>query len=166
MLRVKNEKQTNKQQQHNKDSVTQSSRVNLTQCCCVTKIFNTWSVILASVQSNLKRKKQLLHLISLVLLQLKGNPGKHLPIKENRWITNHTFSTQNFSCLEKIRHPAYFKQFFMHHAFNKENFKTHHTLPFYKIHASHINFGLNHASLVNPLPISYTNSSYIRMYYS
>ena len=57
MLRVKNEKQTNKQQQHNKDSVTQSSRVNLTQCCCVTKIFNTWSVILASVQSNLKRKK-------------------------------------------------------------------------------------------------------------
>ena len=44
----------------------------------------------------------------------------------------------------------------MHHAFNKENFKTHHTLPFYKIHASHINFGLNHASLVNPLPISYT----------
>ena len=50
----------------------------------------------------------------------------------------------------------YFKQYFMHHAFNKENFKTHHTLPFYKIHASHINFGLNHASLVNPLPISYT----------
>ena len=45
----------------------------------------------------------------------------------------------------------------MHHAFNKENIKTHHTLPFYKIHASHINFGpnYNHASLVNPLPISY-----------
>ena len=96
MLRVINEKQTNKQQQHNKDSVTQSSRVNLTQCCCVTKIFNTWSVILASVQSNLKRKKQLLHLISSVLLQLKGNPGKHLLIKENRWITNYKFSTQNF----------------------------------------------------------------------
>ena len=44
----------------------------------------------------------------------------------------------------------------MHHAFNKENFKSHHILPFYKIHASHINFGPNHASLVNPLPISYT----------
>ena len=205
MLRVKNEKQTNKQQQHNKDSVTQSSRVNVwsvinvknkclimistisvmtlryaivllqcdvficclvlvlwhyaitfdyfafamcwfvtvpwrsaiilcyfchcilvflnfdirnssfavvichfhsvrfimvfcQQCCCVTKIFNTWIVILASVQSNLKRKKQLLHLISLVLLQLKGNPGKHLLIKENRWITNYKFSTQNFFC--------------------------------------------------------------------
>ena len=57
MLRVKNEKQTNRQQQHNKDSVTQSSRVNLTQCCYGTEIFNTWIVILASVQSNLKRKK-------------------------------------------------------------------------------------------------------------
>ena len=28
-----------------------------------------------------------------------------------------------------------------------------HTLSFYKIHASHINFELNHASLVNPLPL-------------
>ncbi|XP_066022829.1 FK506-binding protein 4-like isoform X1 [Pocillopora verrucosa] len=36
-------------------------------------------------QSNPKgKKKQLLHLISLVLLQLKGNPGKHLLMKENR----------------------------------------------------------------------------------
>ena len=79
VLRVENKKQTNKQQQNNKDNVTQPSRVNLMQHCCKTKIFNTWIVILASVQSNLKRKKQLLHLISLVLLQLKGNPGKHLP---------------------------------------------------------------------------------------
>ena len=79
MIKVKNEKQTNRQQQHNKDSVTQSSRVNLTQWCCGTEIFNTWIVILASVQSNLKRKKKLLLLISLILLQLKGNPGKHLP---------------------------------------------------------------------------------------
>ncbi|RMX54357.1 hypothetical protein pdam_00018407, partial [Pocillopora damicornis] len=31
-----------------------------------------------------KEKKKLLHLISLVLLQLKGNPGKHLLMKENR----------------------------------------------------------------------------------
>ena len=44
----------------------------------------------------------------------------------------------------------------MHHAFNMENFKPHHTLPFYKIHASHVNFGLHHAFLVNPLPICYT----------
>ena len=73
VLRVENKKQTNK------DSVTQPSRVNLMQHCFKTKMFNTWIVILASVQSNLKRKKQLLHLISLVLLQLKGNPGKHLP---------------------------------------------------------------------------------------
>ena len=79
VLRVENKKQTNKQQQNNKDSVTEPSRVNLMQHCCRTKMFNTWIVILASVQSNLKRKKQLLHLISLVLLQLKGNPGKHLP---------------------------------------------------------------------------------------
>ena len=79
VLRVENKKQTNKQQQNNKDNVTQPSRVNLTQHCCRTKMFNKWIVILASVQSNLKRKKQLLHLISLVLLQLKGNPGKHLP---------------------------------------------------------------------------------------
>ena len=79
VLRVENKNQTNKQQQNNKDSVTQPSRVNLMQHCCRTKMFNTWIVILASVQSNLKRKKQLLHLISLVLLQLKGNPGKHLP---------------------------------------------------------------------------------------
>ncbi|CAH3168190.1 unnamed protein product [Pocillopora meandrina] len=42
-------------------------------------MFNTWIVILASVQPNLKRKKKLLLLISLILLQLKGNPGKHLP---------------------------------------------------------------------------------------
>ena len=77
MLRVEN-KQT-KKQQNNKDNVTQPSRVNLTQHCCRTKMFNTWIVILASVQSNLKREKQLLLLISLVLLQLKGNPGKHLP---------------------------------------------------------------------------------------
>ena len=77
-------KQTSKQQQNDKDSVTQPSRVHLTQHCCVTEIFNTWIVILSSVQSNLKRKKQLLHLISLVLLQLKGNPEKHLPTRENR----------------------------------------------------------------------------------
>ena len=57
VLRIKNEKQTNKQQQLNKDSVTQSARVNLTQCCCGNEMFNTWIVILASVQSNLKRKK-------------------------------------------------------------------------------------------------------------
>ena len=57
VLRVENKKQTNKQQQNNKDSVTQPSRVNLTLRCCRTKIFNTWIVILASVQSNLKRKK-------------------------------------------------------------------------------------------------------------
>ena len=44
----------------------------------------------------------------------------------------------------------------MRHAFNKENFKPHHTLPFYKIHASHVNFGLHHAFLVKPLPICYT----------
>ena len=84
MLRVKNEKQTNDSNVIKTVSCAQSSRVNLTQRCYVTKIFNTWSVILASVQSNLKRKKQLLHLISLVLLELKGNPGKHLLIKENR----------------------------------------------------------------------------------
>ena len=56
VLRVENKKQTNKQLQNNKDSVTQPSRVNLTQYCCGTKIFNTWIVILASVQSSLKRK--------------------------------------------------------------------------------------------------------------
>ena len=49
------------------------------QHCFRTKMFNTWIVILASLQSNLKRKEQLLLLISLVLLQLKGNSGKHLP---------------------------------------------------------------------------------------
>ena len=79
VLRVENKKQTNKQQQNNKDSVTQLSRVNLMQHCCRTKMFNRWIVILASVQSNLKRKRQLLFLISLALLQLKGNPGNHLP---------------------------------------------------------------------------------------
>ena len=81
MLRVENKqtnKQTNKKQQNNKDNVTQPSRVNLTQHCCRTKMFNTWIVIPSSVQSNLKREKQLLLLISLVLLQLKGNLGKHL----------------------------------------------------------------------------------------
>ena len=78
VFRVENEKQTN-QKNNSKIIKTVSSKVNLIQCCCVTEIFNTWIVILASVQSNLKRKKQLLHLISLVLLQLKGNPGKHLP---------------------------------------------------------------------------------------
>ena len=57
VLRVENKKQTNKQQQNNKDSVTQLSRVNLMQHCCRTKMFNRWIVILASVQSNLKRKK-------------------------------------------------------------------------------------------------------------
>ena len=77
-------KQTYKQQQNDKDNVTQPSKVKITHSCCGTEIFNTWIVILASVQSNLKRKKQLLHLISLVLLQLKGNPGKHLPTRENR----------------------------------------------------------------------------------
>ena len=42
------------------------------------------------------------------------------------------------------------------HYLNRENFKPHQTLPFYKIHASHVNFGLIHTSLVNPLPISYS----------
>ena len=84
MLRVENKKQTNKQQQNDKDNVIQPSKENITHSCCGTEIFNAWIVILASVQSNLKRKKQLLHLISLVLLQLKGNPGKHLPTRENR----------------------------------------------------------------------------------
>ena len=83
VFRVENEKQTN-QKNNSKIIKTVSSKVNLIQCCCGTEIFNTWIVILASVQSNLKRKKQLLLLISLVLLQLKGNPGKHLLIKENR----------------------------------------------------------------------------------
>ena len=103
-----------------------------------------------------REKKQILHLISLVLLQLKGNPWKHFTKRENRWITNYTFFTHYFFCKEKFRHPAYFKQYFMHHAFNKENFKPHHTLPFYKIHASYVNFGLHHVFLVNPLPISYS----------
>ena len=57
VLRVENKKQTNKQQQNNKDSVTQPSRVNLMQHCCRTKMFNTWIVILASVQSLPKEKK-------------------------------------------------------------------------------------------------------------
>ena len=104
---------TNKQQWNDKDSVTQPSKMKITHSCCGTEIFNTWIVILASVQSNLKRKKQLLHLISLVLLQLKGNPGKHLPIRENRWITNYTCFTNNFF-YSKIRHPMYFKQYFTH----------------------------------------------------
>ena len=42
------------------------------------------------------------------------------------------------------------------HYLNRENFKLHQTLPFYKIHASHVNFGPSHTSLVNPLPISYS----------
>ena len=58
VLRVENKKQTNKQQQNNKDSVTQPSRVNLMQHCCRTKMFNTWIVILASVQSLPKKKKE------------------------------------------------------------------------------------------------------------
>ena len=84
MLRFKNEKQTNNSEKNDKDSVTQPSKVKITHSCCGTEIFNTWIVILASVQSNLKRKKQLLLLISLVLLQLKGKPGEHLAIRENR----------------------------------------------------------------------------------
>ena len=78
VLRVENKKQTNNSKII-KTVFTQPSRVNLMQHCFRTKMFNTWIVILASLQSNLKRKKQLLLLISLVLLQLKGNPGKHLP---------------------------------------------------------------------------------------
>ena len=78
VLRVENEKQTNNSKII-KTVFTQPSRVNLMQHCFRTKMFSTWIVILASVQSNLKGKKQLLHLISLVLLQLRGNPGKHLP---------------------------------------------------------------------------------------
>ena len=56
MLRVENEKQAN-QKNSSRIIKTVSSKVNLIQCCCVTEIFNTWIVILASVQSNLKRKK-------------------------------------------------------------------------------------------------------------
>ena len=56
VFRVENEKQTN-QKNNSKIIKTVSSKVNLIQCCCVTEIFNTWIVILASVQSNLKRKK-------------------------------------------------------------------------------------------------------------
>ena len=56
VFRVENEKQTN-QKNNSKIIKTVSSKVNLIQCCCGTEIFNTWIVILASVQSNLKRKK-------------------------------------------------------------------------------------------------------------
>ena len=65
VFRVENEKQTN-QKNNSKIIKTVSSKVNLIQCCCVTEIFHTWIFILASVQSNLKRKKQPLHLITPV----------------------------------------------------------------------------------------------------
>ena len=38
----------------------------------------------------------------------------------------------------------------------RKTLKPHHTLPFYKIHASYVNFGLHHVFLVNPLSICYT----------
>ena len=82
VFRVENEKQPNqkKQQQNNRDSIIKGEFNTMLLWYF---LLNVWIIILASVQSNLKRKKQLLHLISLVLLQLKGNPGKHLLIKEN-----------------------------------------------------------------------------------
>ena len=42
MLRVENKKQTNKQQQNDKDNVIQPSKVNITHSCCGTEIFNAW----------------------------------------------------------------------------------------------------------------------------
>ena len=48
----------------------------------------------------------------------------------------------------------YFKQYFTHQEFKEENFKSHLTLPFCKIYRSHINFGRNHTSRLNPLPPS------------
>ena len=108
-----------------------------------------------------KEKKQLLLLISLVQLHSKGNPGKYLLMEENRWIINYTWSTALFFLKKKIRHPVYFKQYFMHQTGKTLNL----TIPCLSIKFMHhmFNFGLNHTSLVNPLPICY---SYIRMFYS
>ena len=126
-------------------------------------MFNTWIVFLASVQSNLKRKKKLLLLISLVLLQLKGNPGKHLLIKENRWITNYTFSTHNFFVKKNSGIQCIFNSIscIMHWIGKASNL----TIPCLSIKFMHhmLIFGHNQAFHVNPLPICY---GYIRMNYS
>ena len=52
----------------------------------------------------------------------------------------------------------------MHHALNRENFKPHHTLPFYKIHASHVNFWASSCIPCKP-SANLLYSSYIRMDY-
>ena len=48
----------------------------------------------------------------------------------------------------------YLKQYFVCSEFKRGNFKSHLTLFFGKIHASCVDFGLNHMSLMNPLPPS------------
>ena len=103
MLRVKNEKQTNKQQQPNKDSkdsVTQSARVNLTQYCCGNEMFNTWIVILASVQSNLKRKKATSALDFFGSTPVERESRKIFANKRKQ-VINYTFSTYIFFFVKK-----------------------------------------------------------------
>ena len=48
----------------------------------------------------------------------------------------------------------YLKQYFVCSEFKRGNFKSHLTLFFGKIHPSCVDFGLNHMSLMNPLPPS------------
>ena len=110
-----------------------------------------------------KEKKQLLLLISLVQLHSKGNPGKHLLMEENRWIIYYTWSTALFFLRKKSGILCILNSTpcIMHQTGKTLNL----TIPCLSIKFIHhmFNFGLNHTSLVNPLPICY---SYIRMVYS
>ena len=90
--------------------------------------------------------------------------------RKNRWITNYSCFAHFFFLEKKWGILCIFNSTsytcIMHwtgKTLNRGNFKPHHTLPFYEIHASHVNFGLNQAFPVNPLPICH---SYIRMNYS
>ena len=61
--------------------------------------------------------------------------------------------------LHRFTCHMYFKQCFLRHEFRRENFKSHRTLPFCKMHAPRIYFWLNQLSRVNPLPTYCTDTS-------
>ena len=137
--------------------------MNLMQHCFKTKMFNTWIVILASVQSNIKRKKATSVLDFFGSTSVERESRKTFAKRENRWITNYSCFAHNFFLKKKsgILCIVNSTSCIMHWTGKTLNL----TIPCLSVKFMHhmLIFRLSQAFLVDPLPICY---SYIRMNYS
>ena len=126
-------------------------------------MFNTWIVILASVQSSPKEKKETSAFDFFGSTPVERESRKTFSKRENRWITNYSCFAHNFFFKKKsgILCIVNSTSRIMHWTGKTSNL----TISCLSIKFMHhmLNFGLNQAFLVDPLPICY---SYIRMNYS